>query len=86
MERRKAAFRVAILPARRISVRHRRPFQSPCKNGEFEMMLQKYVNRQTDEMLRLPFEEDVPTTCAGDMAVGFLAAAAILAVIIGWLV
>jgi len=53
---------------------------------EDKMMLQKYVNRQTDEMRRLPFEEDVPTTCAGDMAVGFLAAAAILAVIIGWLV
>ena len=86
VERRKAAFRVAILPAGRVSVRNRRPFQSPCKNGEFEMMLQKYVNRQTDEMRRLPFEEDVPTTCAGDMAVGFLAAAAILAVIIGWLV
>ena len=50
------------------------------------MTLQKYVNRQTDEMRHLPFEEDVPTTCAGDMAVGFLAAAAILAVIIGWLV
>jgi len=50
------------------------------------MTLQKYVNRQTDEMRPLPFEEDVPTTCVGDTAVGFLAAAAILAVIIGWLV
>jgi len=50
------------------------------------MMLQKYVNRQTDEMRRLPFEEDVPPTCTGDMAVGFLAAGVFLALLIGWLV
>ena len=49
------------------------------------MTLQKYVNRQTDEMRRLPFEEDVPVTCAGDMAVLFLIAAALLGVVCGWL-
>jgi len=49
------------------------------------MTLQKFERRQTPEMRRLPFEEDVPPTCAGDMAALFLVAAVLLGVACGWL-
>lgn len=48
-------------------------------------MIQKYLNRQTPEMKRLPFEEDAPPTCTGDWAVGCLVAAVFLALLAGWL-
>jgi len=47
-------------------------------------MIQKYLNRQTPEMKAQPFAEDMPSG-AGDAAVGFLAAAVLLAIIAGWL-
>ena len=46
---------------------------------------QKYANRQTDEMKMLPFDEDVPPSCAGDAAVACIAAVVIFSLILGWI-
>lgn len=49
-------------------------------------MIQRYVNRQPPELKMLPFEEDASTTCRGDIAVGCVVLAALLGLILGWLV
>jgi len=49
------------------------------------MRIQKYERRQSEQMRRLPFEEDAPPHCTGDIAVGFLVAAFFLALVLGWI-